>query len=74
MIAPQPAPLRKPSSAPALTPTSTPREASAFMTTIDQSPSSTSQVSVWRPEPSADASQNRWLAGASGLPSPSSRR
>ena len=52
--------------APALTSASTPREPSAFITTTDQEPSSTSQVIVWRPAPVADAAQKD--SGRAGWP------
>ena len=40
------------------------------MTTADQSPCSTSQVSVWVPEPCAEAAQKRAAPGAPGLAEP----
>jgi len=48
----------------------TPRDVSAFITTIDQSPSSTSQVSVCGPGPFADAAQKSCVAGAAGRSAP----
>ena len=41
----------------------TPREASEFMRTTDQSPSRTFHVSVWVPTPEAEAAQKRWSGG-----------
>ena len=57
-------------SAPALTPASTPLEPSAFITTTDQLPWRTSHVSVWRPAPWAEATQKSRLAGGAGCPPP----
>src|SRR4051812_50113319 len=57
-------------SAPALTPASTPLEPSSFMTTTDQLPWRTSQVSDWRPAPCAEATQKPWLAGGGGRGGP----
>jgi hypothetical protein len=69
--APQPMAERIGTLAPALTPASTPREPSAFMTTIDHEPCLTSHVSVCWPEPWADAAQKRWSLGTAGrLPAP----
>jgi hypothetical protein len=53
-------------SAPALTPVSTPRDASAFITTTDQLPSLTSHVTCCRPAPRADAAQKDCVAGRAG--------
>ena len=59
----QPASSRKPICAPALTSAWTPGEPSAFITTTDQSPSRTSQVSVCVPAPCTEASQMCCFAG-----------
>ncbi len=57
-------------SAPALMSASTPSEPSAFITTTDQSPSSTSQSTVWRPVPWFEATQMSACSGEAGRPLP----
>jgi hypothetical protein len=64
---------RSGTSTPALTPASTPREPSAFITTTDQLPSSTSQATVCLSAPWAEAAQKSCVLGGVGGASPACR-
>ena len=59
--------------APSVMSTSTSGAASAFMTTIVQSPSSRSQSRVCDPAPETEAAQKDWSAGAEGVFDPGRR-